>query len=215
MIAGSTGAAGRVGSIGSTLRWHRSSPLLAIVSVRSMLVYRGWRGRVLSALVRVSRIARHAGSMSRLEDQLQHDLTTAMKARDEVATSTLRMVRAAVMNAAVAGAEAIELSDEQVVDVLRSEAKKRSEAAEVYAAAGRSESASKELAERAVIERYLPAAMGDDELQTIVDEEIARAAADGATGPKGTGVVIKAVRERVGTGADGARIAAAVKASLG
>ena len=152
--------------------------------------------------------------MSRLEDQLQHDLTAAMKARDEVATSTLRMVRAALMNAAVAGAEAIELADEQVIDVLRSEAKKRTEAAEVYAAAGRTESASKELAERAVIERYLPAAMGDDELQAIVAEEIARAAADGVTGAKGTGVVIKAVRERVGTGADGARIAAAVKASL-
>jgi uncharacterized protein len=98
--------------------------------------------------------------------------------------------------------------------VLRSEAKKRSEAAELYAAAGRPESAAKELAERSVIERYLPAAMGDDELNTIVAEEIARAAAAGATGAKGTGVVIKAVRERVGTGADGARIAAAVKASL-
>jgi uncharacterized protein YqeY len=153
--------------------------------------------------------------MSRLEEQLQHDLTAAIKARDGVATSTLRMVKAAVMNAAVAGAEAIELSDDQVLDVLRSEAKKRSEAAELYAAAGRAESASKELAERTIIERYLPAAMGTDELQTIVAEEIARAAAGGATGAKATGVVIKAVRERVGTGAEGARIADAVKASLG
>jgi uncharacterized protein YqeY len=152
--------------------------------------------------------------MSRLEDQLQQDLTAAMKARDGVATSTLRMVRAAVMNAAVAGAVVIELSDDQVVDVLRAEAKKRSEAAELYAAAGRAESASKELAERAVIERYLPAAMGDDELAAIVAEEIARAGAEGAAGGKGTGVVIKAVRERVGTGVDGARIAAVVKASM-
>jgi uncharacterized protein len=152
--------------------------------------------------------------MGMLEDRLRNDLTAAMKARDEVATSTLRMVRAAVMNAAVAGAEAIELTDDQVVDVLRSEAKKRSEAAEVYAGAGRPESASKELAERAVIERYLPAAMDDAELQTIVADEIARAAANGATGAKGTGVVIRAVRERAGTGADGARIAAVVKASM-
>lgn len=151
--------------------------------------------------------------MSALEDRLQHDLTAAMKARDEVATSTLRMVRAAVMNAAVAGAEAIELSDDQVLGVLRSEAKKRSEAAELYAAAGREASASKELAERAVIERYLPAAMGDDELAAIVAEEIDRAAAAGIIGPRATGVVIKAVRDRVGTAADGARIAAAVKAS--
>ena len=153
--------------------------------------------------------------MSGLEDQLQHDLTAAMKARDEVATSTLRMVRAAVMNASVAGAEAVELSDEQVVDVLRSEAKKRSEAAEVYAAAGRAETASKELAELAVIERYLPAAMGDDELQTIVAEEVARRRSRRSQRRRRVpALVIKAVRERVGTGADGARIAAAVKASL-
>lgn len=152
--------------------------------------------------------------MSRLEEQLQHDLTAAMKTRDEVATPTLRMVRAAVLNAAVAGAEAIQLSDDQVLDVLRSEAKKRSEAAELYAAAGRAESAATELAERAVIERYLPAAMGDDELAAIVAEEIARSGAGGETGAKATGAVIKAVRERVGTNADGARIAAAVKASL-
>jgi hypothetical protein len=152
--------------------------------------------------------------MSGLEEQLRHDLTTAMKARDEVATSTLRMVRAAIVNAAVAGAEAIELTDDQVRDVLRSEVRRRSEAAELYAAAGRAESASKELAERSVIERYLPAAMGDDELDAIVAEEIARAAADGATGARATGAVIKAVRERVGTGVEGARIAAAVKASM-
>ena len=152
--------------------------------------------------------------MSGLEEQLQHDLTTAMKARDEVATSTLRMVRAAIVNAAVAGAEAIELTDDQVRDVLRSEVRRRSEAAELYAAAGRAESASKELAERSVIERYLPAAMGDDELDAIVAEEIARAAADGATGARAIGAVIKAVRERVGTGVEGTRIAAAVKASM-
>jgi uncharacterized protein YqeY len=179
-----------------------------------MFVVSGLVGPVLSALVWVSAIARHAGSMSALEDRLQDDLTAAMKARDELATSTLRMVRAALMNAAVAGAEEIELGDEQVIDVLRSEAKKRTEAADVYTAAGRAESAAKELAERAVIERYLPAAMGDDELEAIVAEEIARAAAVGATGAKGTGVVIRAVRERVGAAADGARIAASVKASL-
>ncbi|MGH9133898.1 MAG: GatB/YqeY domain-containing protein [Ilumatobacteraceae bacterium] len=153
--------------------------------------------------------------MSTLRQQLQADLTQAMKARDEIATSTLRMVRAAVLNAEVAGAAAIELSDEQVIDVLRSEAKKRSEAAELYAAAGRSESTSKELAEREIIERYLPAAMADAELAAIVGEEVAHATASGVTGPRATGMVIKAVRERVGTGADGARIAAAVKASLG
>jgi len=153
--------------------------------------------------------------MSGLKQQLQQDLTAAMKARDEVATSTLRMVRAAVMNAEVAGDTAVELTDDQVVDVVRSEAKKRAEAAEVYSAAGRTELADKERAELAVIERYLPAAMSDDELTAVVSDEIERATAAGASGPKAMGTVIKAVRERVGSGADGARIAAAVKAGLG
>jgi uncharacterized protein YqeY len=149
-----------------------------------------------------------------IKDRLQTDLTASMKARDELATSTLRMLRAAITNAEVAGAEAIELTDEQTIAVLRSEAKKRAEAADVYEQAGRAESAAKERAELAVIERYLPAAMSDDELQAIVDEEVANAAAAGAAGQRGMGQVIKAVRERVGAGADGSRIAAMVKSAL-
>ena len=77
------------------------------------------------------------------------------------------------MNVAVAGAAAIELSDDQVVDVSLG-GEETSEEAELYATAGRAESASKELAERAIIERYLPAAIGDRELDTIVAEEVAR-----------------------------------------
>lgn len=146
--------------------------------------------------------------------QLQNDLTAAMKARDQVATSTLRMLLAAIGVAEVAGDEAVELTDDQVLAVLRSEAKKRSEAAEVYASAGRDESAAKERAELAVIEQYLPAALGDDALQALVDAAVASAAADGHTGPKAMGVVIKAVREQAGAGADGAKIAALVKSAL-
>ena len=149
-----------------------------------------------------------------LQEQLQADLTIAMKARDDVATSTLRMLRAAITNASVAGDEAVVLNDEQVLDVLRSEAKKRAEAAEIYAGAGREESAAKERAELAVIERYLPAAMSDDDLAAVVAEEVERAAGSGLTGGKAMGAVIKAVRDRVGADADGARIAAAVKAAL-
>jgi uncharacterized protein len=147
--------------------------------------------------------------------RLQADLTAAMKARDEVVTSTIRMVRSAITNAEVAGDTAIELTDEQVIAVLRSEAKKRHEAAELYEQAGRAESAAKERAELAVIERYLPAAMSDADLAAIVDEAVAAATASGAEGPKAMGQVIKAVRERAGDGADGGRIAAAVKARLG
>lgn len=150
-----------------------------------------------------------------VKERLQSDLTTAMKARDEITTSTIRMLLAAITNAEVAGSEAIALDDAQSITVLQSEAKKRVEAAEVYEQAGRAESAAKERAELAVVERYLPAAMGDDELAAIVDEAVAAAAGAGATGPKAMGQVIKAVRDRAGSAADGGRIAAMVKAKLG
>ena len=149
-----------------------------------------------------------------IKGRLQADLTTAMKARDEVAMSTLRMLRAAITNAEVAGDEAIELSDDQTIAVLQSEVKKRAESAQVYDDAGRTEQAAQERAELEVIERYLPAAMGDDELAAIVDEEIANAAASGAEGGKAMGMVIKAVRERAGARADGGRVAAMVKSKL-
>ena len=146
--------------------------------------------------------------------RLQADLTAAMKARDEVALSTIRMLRAAIMNAEVAGDEAVELTDEQAIAVLQSEAKKRAESAAVYEENDRPESAAKERAELEVIERYLPAAMSDDELAAIVEEEVAAAAANGAEGGKAMGMVIKAVRERAGASADGSRIAALVKSRL-
>lgn len=149
-----------------------------------------------------------------VKTRLQTDLTAAMKARDEVALSTIRMLRAAIMNAEVAGDEAVELTDEQAVAVLQSEAKKRAESAAVYEENDRPDSAAKERAELEVIERYLPAAMGDAELAAIVDVEIAAAAANGAEGGKAMGMVIKAVRERAGASADGGRIAALVKSKL-
>lgn len=152
--------------------------------------------------------------VSSLKDRLQADLTVAMKARDSVTTSTIRMLRTAITNAEVAGDAAAELSDAQVIAVIQGEAKRRAEAAEVYQQAGRDELAAKERAELEVIQRYLPAAMSDDELGAIVDEEVARAAEQGVAGPKAIGVVVKAVRERAGAGADGARVAAAVKARL-
>lgn len=138
-----------------------------------------------------------------------------MKARQEVATSTLRMVLTAVMNAEVAGDTAKVLSDDQVLDVLRVEVKKRNESAEIYAGAGRVEAAQQERAEAAIIEKYLPAAMSDEELGKIVTKEVASALASGITGGKAMGAVVKAVRARVGASADGAKIAAMVKTVLG
>ncbi|MBS32467.1 MAG: glutamyl-tRNA amidotransferase [Acidimicrobiaceae bacterium] len=151
---------------------------------------------------------------SQLLEQLRTDLNTAMKDRDQLKTSTIRMVLSAVQVASVAGDEAAELTDAEITAVLRSEAKRRNEAAELYENAGRTEQAASERNELAVIEAYLPAAMDDATLQGIVDEEIAVAREAGAEGPKAMGQVIKAVKDRVGDGADGGRIAGVVKASL-
>jgi len=151
---------------------------------------------------------------SQLLEQLRGDLNAAMKSRDQVTTSTIRMILSAVQVASVAGDEATDLSDAEITAVLRSEAKRRVEAAELYEQAGRAEQATSERGELAVIERYLPAAMDDAALQAIVDEEIAVAREAGAEGPKAMGQVIKAVKDRAGDGADGGRIAGLVKASL-
>jgi len=155
------------------------------------------------------------GAMSTLLQRLQLDLSSAIKAGDEVGKSTLRLAIAAVKNAAVAGDEAVTLSDDQVIGVLQAEAKKRAEAADIYKGAGRMEAEAAERAELAVIERYLPARMDDAQLRTIIDEEVAAAAAAGRSGPNAMGQVVKAVRAKVGAGADGSQIAALVKAALG
>lgn len=149
-----------------------------------------------------------------LKAKIKSDLTDAMRSKDTLRLSTLRMVSAAVTYAEVAGDSAAQLTDDQVLDVLRSEAKKRVEAGDLFEQAGRAESAAKERAELVIIQGYLPAAMSDDELQAVVNDEVAKASAAGSTGPKAMGAVIKAVRERVGTGADGNRISTTVKAAL-
>ena len=152
--------------------------------------------------------------MATLKEQLKIDLTAAMKARNESETSTLRMALAAIMNAQVAGDAAIELTDAQTQDVLRAEAKKRLEAADIYKEAHRNQAEAAERAELAILERYLPAAISDAELQAIITEEVATAAAQGMTGPKALGAVVKAVRAKAGAGADGAKIASLVKSAL-
>jgi uncharacterized protein YqeY len=149
-----------------------------------------------------------------LKLQLKNDLTTAMKAGNDIAKSTIRMALSAITNAEVAGDEAVELNDDQVIKVLQSEVKKRHESAEVYEQAGRTEAAIKERAEAEVLAVYLPAALSNEELAGVVQEEVARAAAQGAQGMKAMGAVVKAVRERVGSGADGSKIADLVKAAL-
>ena len=152
--------------------------------------------------------------MTTLKEQLKLDLTASMKARNEIETSTLRMTLAAIMNAEVAGDSAVELNDAQVQDVLRLEAKKRSEAADIYMQAGRTESEAAERAELAVLERYLPASISDAELELIVIQEVEIALSQGLSGLKAMGSVVKAVRLKAGAGADGAKIANLVKTKL-
>jgi uncharacterized protein YqeY len=149
-----------------------------------------------------------------VKEQLQASLTTAMKARDEVALSALRQALSAVAVAETAGAEQVVLTDEQVVAVLVTEARKHHESADAFVTAGRPERVERERAEAAVLEAYLPTALTDDELQAVVAEEVAAAAAAGNEGMKAMGKVVAAVRAKAGPTADGAQIAALVKAAL-
>lgn len=153
--------------------------------------------------------------MSALKDRLQADLTTAMKGRDELTASTLRMALTAVTNEEVAGKQARELSDDEVMDALGREAKKRREAAEAYDAAQRPELAERERAELGVLERYLPQALADAEVQAIVDAAVAEVLAGGASGGAAMGAVMKVVQPQVRGRADGAAVAARVKSALG
>jgi uncharacterized protein YqeY len=154
--------------------------------------------------------------MSELKDRIQADLVTAMKARDDLVRSTLRMAMSAIQNEQVAGKQARELSDPEVLAVLNREVAKRRDSAEAYTAGNRPELADKELAEVEVLQRYLPAALTDAELDAIVAEEVAAAAAEAGepVTMRQMGTVIKAVNARAAGRAEGATVAAKVKAAL-
>jgi uncharacterized protein YqeY len=147
-----------------------------------------------------------------LKNRLRGDLTTAMKSRDELRTATLRMVLAAVSAEEVSGKEARELSDDEVLAVLRREAKKRREAAEAFAGAGRAEQAEREEAEGGVLATYLPAQLDDADLTALVADVVTRT---GASGMTDMGKVMGAAQGAVAGRADGARVAAEVRRQLG
>ena len=159
-------------------------------------------------------VDRHNGGMATLKEQLQADLTTAMKSRDELSAATLRMALTAVTNEEVAGKQARTLSDEDVVAVLGKEAKKRLEAAQAYADAGHPDRAERELAELGVLQRYLPEALSDEQIAQIVAAAVAEVTAAGQSGPSAMGAVMKVVQPQVKGRADGGAVAAAVKAAL-
>ncbi|HEV7707699.1 MAG TPA: GatB/YqeY domain-containing protein [Asanoa sp.] len=150
--------------------------------------------------------------MSTLKDVLTNDMRTALKARDEMTTSTLRLALAAIGNAEVAGKEKRQLSDDEILTVLTREAKKRREAATAFADAGRTEQAAKEQAEGEVLDRYLPKQLSDEEIAEIVAGALAES---GITGKAQMGPAMKAAQAAIAGRAEGGRVAAEVRRQLG
>ena len=152
--------------------------------------------------------------MSDLKDRLRTDLTASIKARDALRSSTLRMLLSAITNAEVAGKEQRELTDDDVVGVLSTEAKKRREAADAFDDAGRTESAAKERAEADVIVEYLPAQLSDVEIGALVSATIASLGV-AEDGMRAMGKVMGALQPQTKGRADGGAVAAEVRRQLG
>lgn len=152
--------------------------------------------------------------MTTLKSKLQEDLNTAIKERDELRSSTLRLTLAAIQKEEVAGTTKRDLSDDEVQKVIAKEAKKRREAAEAFAQGGRAEQAEREKAEGVVLDAYLPQQLSDDELEQVVAAAVAEAKAAGAEGPRAMGAVMKIVNPKVAGRAEGGRVAATVKKLL-
>ncbi|GEM33817.1 GatB/YqeY domain-containing protein [Nocardia neocaledoniensis] len=154
--------------------------------------------------------------MSELKAQLRADMTAAMKAKDTLRLSTLRMLLAAIQNAEVSGAQARELADADVLALLQKEAKKRNEAAVIYEQNGRGELAANERAEEEIIEQYLPTQLTEAEVANVADTAIAQVAEEIGERPgmKQMGQVMKAATALAEGKADGSRLSAAVKARL-
>jgi uncharacterized protein len=152
--------------------------------------------------------------MTNLKEQIQTNLTTAIRAKDSLTSGTLRMVLSAITNEEVSGKESRVLTDQDLITVLNREAKKRKEAATAYDDAKRPELADKERAELEIIRAYLPAALSDKELVEIISSAVAQVTAGGATGPSAMGAVMKLVSPQVAGRADGGAVAAAVKSAL-
>lgn len=159
---------------------------------------------------------RSVSCMAELKSRLRADLTQAMKTQDKLRTATLRMLVAAIQTEEVSGKQARELSDDEVLKVLAREARKRSEAAEIYTQNGRGELAANEHAEARVIDEYLPTPLTEAELADVVDTAIAQVAEELGERPgmKQMGLVMKAATALAAGKADGARLSAAAKDRL-
>ena len=146
-----------------------------------------------------------------LKERLQSDLTEAIRRRDEITSGTIRMVLTAITVEEVSGKSARQLSDAEIITVLSREAKKRREAAEAFEAGSRLDKAALERSEGEIIAKYLPAQLGEAELQLMINQAIAQT---GAAGPAGMGLVMKVLAPKIAGKADGGVVSAAVKAAL-
>ena len=146
-----------------------------------------------------------------LKEKLQNDLTDAMRARDEIRSSTIRMILTSIKNEEVAGKEARELNDAEMITVLSREAKKRREAAEAFDQAGAKDRADQERAEGVVIAEYLPKQLSEDEIKTLIAAAMAET---GANSPAQMGLVMKWLQPKIAGKADGGLVSSLVKAAL-
>ncbi len=148
-----------------------------------------------------------------IKQQLDADLKTSMLAKDTERTSVLRGLKSVILYAEVANGsrETGGIEDDAVTTLFAREAKKRQDSADLYIQGGSEDRANKELAEKKIIEQYLPAQMDEAAISELVDTVIAET---GATGPQQLGQVIGAVKAKAGAAADGAIIARLVRARL-
>jgi len=146
-----------------------------------------------------------------IKEQLQSDLTEAIRSRNEIISGTIRMVLTSIRNEEVSGKEERTLADAEIITVLTREAKKRREAAEAFADAGRADKAELEKAEGEVIAKYLPAQMSEDDVKKLVAAAIAQS---GAVGPGDMGKVMGILKPQVAGKADGGLVSGLVKAAL-
>ena len=142
--------------------------------------------------------------------QIEKDLTQSLREKDELAALVLRQLKTSIVNAQIAN-DRQALTDEQTIKILRSEVKKRKEAAELYTQGGRSELAAKEIAEIEIVVRYLPAEMDEAKVAAKVGEVIKTM---GAAGPADTGKVMGAVMKELGNTVDGSVVSRLVKEQL-
>lgn len=153
--------------------------------------------------------------MAATKTRLKAELAKALRAKDEFTKSTIRMMLAAITVEEVAGKVARELSDAEELAVITKERRKRLDSAATYAEAGRPELAEKENAEAEFMAAYLPTPLTDEELNALVEAEVAKVRAAGETPTmKHMGALVKAVNAAAAGRAPGAEVAARVKAAL-